>query len=255
MLHAERMPIIAGARGAAREAARRPAGGLDPRAIIQGIEESASLPAGAVERFSGYAVIGLPFRSGHVLALRRFPASSIGPGYASVWHRDPEQRWTFYSTIAPHLACSRYFGAEVTKDVVAPIHLAWLSPWQFLVVVKGAITWSVTLGETTASRAMNAAARCVPESWWRKRSVLAAFGAAARLVLGSGRVNLAGRTPNGQAYISNPRQIWPVSESYALIAGTDPGPLGPLPEQARLRDFLIPQRGVFAVAQAFLQTR
>lgn len=32
-------------------------------------------------RFSGYAVIGLTFSSGHVLALRRFAASSVGAAY------------------------------------------------------------------------------------------------------------------------------------------------------------------------------
>jgi hypothetical protein len=45
-----------------------------------------------------------------------------------------------------------------------------------------------------------------------------------------------------------------VKSSYAIIRGVDAGPLGPLAEQARLRDFLIPQRGVFAVAQAFSGT-
>jgi hypothetical protein len=40
-----------------------------------------------VERFAGYGVMGLPFRSGHYLALRHFPASSIGPGFRAVWHR------------------------------------------------------------------------------------------------------------------------------------------------------------------------
>ena len=31
-----------------------------------------AIPDGSGDRFSGYAVIGLPFSSGHVLALRRF---------------------------------------------------------------------------------------------------------------------------------------------------------------------------------------
>ena len=49
---------------------------MEPREIILNIEKSASLPLGKGDRFAGYTVIGLPFRSGHVLALRRFPASS-----------------------------------------------------------------------------------------------------------------------------------------------------------------------------------
>lgn len=51
--------------------------------------EHAGLPGGDEERFSSWGVMGLPFRSGNILAFRRFPASSIGPGYSAVWHRDP----------------------------------------------------------------------------------------------------------------------------------------------------------------------
>jgi hypothetical protein len=56
----------------------------EPKDIVDEIEAGAALPEGEDERFFGYAVIGLPFDSGHVLALRRFPASSIGPAYTSV---------------------------------------------------------------------------------------------------------------------------------------------------------------------------
>ncbi len=72
-----------------------------PRSQIERLESAPQLPDGADERFSGYGVMGLPFRSGHVLALRRFPASSIGPGYTSVWHRDPDGAWTFFATASP----------------------------------------------------------------------------------------------------------------------------------------------------------
>jgi hypothetical protein len=74
---------------------------MDPRTIIQEIEHIGSVPAGTEDRVAGYAVIGLPFGSGHVFSLRRFPASSVGPGYTSVWHRDPEGYWSFYSTVSP----------------------------------------------------------------------------------------------------------------------------------------------------------
>ncbi len=40
--------------------------------------------------------MGLPFASGHVLAMRRFPASSIGLPYTSVWHPDPEGQSAFW---------------------------------------------------------------------------------------------------------------------------------------------------------------
>ena len=44
------------------------------------------------EYVRGWGVFGLPFDSGHVLALRVFPQSSFGP-YRTLWHRDPEGRW------------------------------------------------------------------------------------------------------------------------------------------------------------------
>jgi hypothetical protein len=69
----------------------------EPAEIAADVERRPQLQAGAAERFFGYGVMGLPFRSGHVLGLRRFPASSIGPGYRSVWHRDAQGRWTFAS--------------------------------------------------------------------------------------------------------------------------------------------------------------
>lgn len=227
---------------------------MDPRTIIQDIEQNRSLPTGEGDRFAGYAVIGLPFASGHVLSLRRFPASSVGPGYTSVWHRNPDGYWTFYSTVAPEQGCSRYFGREVEKNVVMPIQIEWRGPAQFLVVAGSTITWEVTLAESTASRAMNVAARLLPESVWRKPSVLRAMGAAARLAFSTGRINLTGRTPNGHEFVANPRQVWPVNGSRAIISGVDAGAPGPLAKQARLRDFLIPQRGMFAVVHAFLKT-
>ena len=105
--------------------------GSEPREIIGNIEKTAFLPPGKADRFAGYAVIGLPFRSGHVLALRRFPASSLGPGYTSVWHRSPAGIWTFYSTVPPEQGCSRYFGKEIRSYFRASPRIAkasWTGP-------------------------------------------------------------------------------------------------------------------------------
>jgi hypothetical protein len=68
-----------------------------PRDQVLAAEKQARLLPGANERFSGWGVMGLPFRSGDVFAARRFPASSIGPGYTSVWYRNPQGHWTFYA--------------------------------------------------------------------------------------------------------------------------------------------------------------
>ena len=226
---------------------------MKPREIIQNIERTVTLPAGREERFAGFAVIGLPFRSGHVLALRRFPASSLGAGYTSVWHRNPAGVWTFYSTISPEQGCSRYFGAEIERNIVGPIEIVWTGPSQFRVTIGATLEWEVALSESTLSRLMNSLARLVPEAWWQKRMTLKMMGHAARIALGTGKMNLAGRTPNGHEFIANPQRVWLIDSSCAVVNGIDLGPVGALDQQASLNEFLIPQRGIFAVARAFLE--
>jgi hypothetical protein len=226
---------------------------MEPRQIIWNIEKSASLPNGKGDRFSGYAVMGLPFRSGHVLALRRFPASSIGPGYTSVWHRNPAGNWTFYSTVAPERGCSRYFGREIQRNVVGPINIVWTGPAQFRVVIGDTLRWQVMLTQTPLSRLMNVVAGLVPEEWWQKRTMLKVMGQSARMTLGTGKMNLAGRTPNGYEFIANPQRLWLIDSSHAVINEEDAGPVGHLDQQAKLNEFLIPQRGIFVVVRAFLE--
>jgi hypothetical protein len=62
----------------------------EPADFARDREERPELPEGTCERVSGYGVMGLPFRSGHVLGLRRWTASSIGESFTSIWHRDPD---------------------------------------------------------------------------------------------------------------------------------------------------------------------
>jgi len=227
---------------------------MKPREIIRNIEKTASLPAGKAERFAGYAVIGLPFRSGHVLALRRFTASSLGMGYTSVWHRNPAGDWTFFSTVSPEQGCSRYFGAEVQRNVVGPIDIGWTGPSQMRVRIGDLLEWELKLSESPLSRLINSLARMMPEEWWQRRITLKMMGQAARIALGTGKMNLAGRTPNGHEFIANPQRVWLIDSSRAVVNGIDLGPVGALVQQASLSEFLIPQRGIFAVARAFMET-
>lgn len=231
----------------------------DPREFAEQVELDTQIPDGTDERFAGYGVMGLPFRSGHVrsehvLGLRWFSVSSVGPGYTSVWHRNPEGRWTFYSTAAPLEGCDRHFGGGIDEVEQCDILIDWIGPWGFSVTVGGGILeWDVVLASTPATRAMNAVGRLVPEPLWRRAPVLSVMGAVAGRVLRAGRVGLQGTTPNGQWFISNPRLIWSIKESTAIMRGEELGGVGPVPEQARLGDFWIPQRGLFAFGAAFFQ--
>ena len=208
---------------------------------------------GANERLSGYGVMGLPFASGHYLALRRFPANPFGAPYTSVWHRDPAGSWTFTSTAAPEASCPRFFGAAVDTVVRAPITLDWSGP-AHLDVTAGPLRWSMELTTTPATAAMTAMARMMPAGAWESRALLAAMSRCVRPVLSAGRIRLVGSVPNGQWFEAAPRVLFAVARSTASLDGIDLGPLGPLPRQTHLGDFWLPQRGLFMVGGTVLET-
>ena len=226
---------------------------MSARNTIEVLERDAPLLDGTGDRFSGYAIIGLPFQSGHILALRRFPASSIGPGYTSVWHREPSGRWTFYSTVTPDLSCARYFGGQVERNVVTLIDITWVDSMRFRVVVGTAIEWHVALGTSLTIQLLNTVAGVIPERAWQMPAVLRLMGVAARATLGTGQLNLTGLTPNGHRFIANPRRLWSIESSHAAVDGVSVGPAGPLADQASLGDLLLPQSGLFAIARARLE--
>lgn len=201
--------------------------------------------------------MGLPFISGHLLALRRFPVTSVGPGYRSVWHRDPRGRWTFFQDAPPGQACTRYFGAAVSEVVAAQINLDWTGLQDLSISVTGSqrrLDWRIILRSTVSTGVMNAVGAVMPESWWRRPALLAAMGPIAGRMLGVGRVRLVGRVPNGQRFVVNPIRALRVAGSRATLDGADLGEIGPAPSQGALADFLIPQRGIFAIGRALFDT-
>jgi hypothetical protein len=227
-----------------------------PRDLVAELEARPSLPSGSDERFAGYGVMGLPFSSGHLLVLRRFPASSVGPGYRSVWHRDPAGRWTFFQDVPSAQGCARYFGPAVAEVATAKIDIDWHGPRQLSVTVTDdsrCLDWRVTLTSSAVTRVMSAVGSLLPDAVWRHPMFLAGMGVVAGPMLRAGKVRLTGRAPNGQRFIANPLSIWLVADSDAILDGVDLGAIGPSPTPGRLADFWIPQRGVFAIGRAFFQ--
>jgi hypothetical protein len=128
----------------------------EPRDLALRVEREHRLPEGNDELFSGWGVMGLPFETGHVLALRRFSASSVGPGSTALWHRSPEGAWRIISNVEPQVACPRYFGRELREARVDEIELSWTGRRSFRVTVAAArLEWEVHLASTWATRAMN----------------------------------------------------------------------------------------------------
>jgi hypothetical protein len=196
--------------------------------------------------------MGLPFASGHVLAMRRFPASSIGPAYTSIWHRDPTGRWAFWQNQAAELACPRYFSAAIAEARNVEIDLEWTEPSTIrLGVPELGFEWSATLRASGVTRFFNAVAAILPDRLWKAKPVLSLMGPVAGAALRAGRVGLAGVAPNGQRFIANPLRVWLVADTAASLRGVDFGPMGELDQQAALGDFWIPQRGIFAIGRAY----
>lgn len=203
------------------------------------------------ECFSGYGVMGLPFASGHVLALRHWERSDIGPPYTSIWHRDPSGRWDFWSTQPPALSCNRYTGESVDQTQQVSIETAWLSENRLSVASPEVdLEWEVVLESTAMTRMMGAVSRALPWRLRTHRALLKLMGPLGGRLLGVGRFNMIGRMPNRQLFIAAPNAMWIVSDSRARLRGTDLGPIGPLSEQAGVGDFLMPQRGVLAAGTA-----
>jgi hypothetical protein len=226
----------------------------EPAELAAAFERGVPVPDGTGDRFAGYAVLGVSFKSGDVLALRRFPVSSSGPAYTSVWHYDPAGRWTFYADVPATQGCARYFAPAVARSVVAPIRVEWNGPRSLAVAVDGgrAISWSLELRPTILTHVFNSAAPALSRLWLKHPRLLDLVAIVARVALGVGPLRLTGRTPAGSRFMDSPLAVWLVQSSRATIAGLDAGPGGRLRSALALGDFHIPRRGLFATSHAFM---
>jgi hypothetical protein len=218
---------------------------MEPRHAAAEMEIAPRLPGGKGDRFSGYGVTGVTFASGHVLALRRFPASSVGPPFSSVWHRTPAGVWTFYSDVDPSLGCNRYFGGE-GRAVEDEISIDWSGRYGFSVRVHRArIAWAVHLAPTSGTRALSALTGRIPDALWRNRPLRAGLGRATERLLQSGRIALDGMAPSGHCFAMDLHRCWMVDASAARIGDRHLGPTVLPHVQDRLGEFWIPCWGVF----------
>ena len=227
-----------------------------PRDLVAKIESDPAVVEGDDERFEGYGIMSAPFASGDILAMRRFPATSVGSAYTSVWHRTPDGRWHFYQNVAPPEACPRYFSADLSEMAVAKVIADWTGPRTFTVTVTGPVSlvWDISLRPSPVTLTLNAIGSTLPDAPWRSRFFLRVLGSFAGFALRAGHLGLVGYVPNGQWFIANPRLVWLVSNSSAKLDGHDLGPMGNAGEQARLGDFWLPTRGLFAIGRAFFET-
>jgi hypothetical protein len=222
-----------------------------PRTMVQRIP---FLSAEQGDHLYGYGVMGLPFASGHVLAMRKMH-SSDGLGYESVWHRSPAGAWTMWSDVEPSQSCPRYWGNDLQRAIQAPVDISWPEPSRMTVRVDNGrvLDWEVQLGSTPVTRVLSAVGRFTPNALWRRRAVVSAMGTIAGRMLRAGGMALRGNASNGQQFRVNPELVWLVTGGRAVLDGTDLGAFGPLPERVSLGDFVIPQRGVLALGHVFFE--
>jgi hypothetical protein len=76
---------------------------------------------------------------------------------------------------------------------------------------------------------------------------------AAKMTLNAGPLNFAGHTPNGHQFVANPRRVWLIESSDAIVNGGSVGAIGPLTPQASLGDLLLPQRGLFTLGRSHFE--
>jgi hypothetical protein len=198
----------------------------------------------------GWGVFGLPFDSGHVLALRVFPESDFGP-YRTVWHRDPSAEWSIYVD-GPRLdtACPRYYGAACASTGFASIALSWTGPATLRVLMNSpSLVWTLTASETPTLRVLNAISARLPLSSWRPRPMLHARERLARL-LRMGELQLAGTMPSGHRGVLMPQRMYFVEDSTATLGGVDLGRPTHVELNPTIGDVPLPARGVLAIGQA-----
>lgn len=226
---------------------------MNPRTAALALERSRRHGGAdpSAENMAGYGLLGLTFASGHTIGFRRFTASSIGPPYLSIWHRQPDARWIIHTNVEPDRACPRYFGPALDSYHVDDIEIAWNGPAELsITAVRARLHLALRLEATPLTRALSAAVRLVPD----RLLALPAFGAAAGRLLDAGRVSLRGRTPSGHSYLIRPHGLWRVAAAAAVLDGRDAGGLAVLPTQVALGDFMIPARGLFAAGRVAFST-
>jgi hypothetical protein len=120
-------------------------------------------PWAGFEHVKGWGVFGVPFDSGHVLALRVFPDNDFGP-YRTNWHRDPAGSWSIHvDGTRLDTACPRYYGAACDHTGYAHINLDWEAPASLHVTMDSpALDWTLTATTTPLLTALNAVSARLP---------------------------------------------------------------------------------------------
>lgn len=207
------------------------------------------------EYVRGWGVFGLPFDSGHVLALRVFPQNPFAP-YRTVWHRDPEGRWAIHAD-APRLdiACPRYYGPACDHVGHARIDVAWTGPRSLRVRMdQPYLEWSLSVMRSSVMGLLNPVSAHLPLASWRPRPLVRARELLAR-TLGMGVLEMAGTMPSGHRGVLMPQRMYLIGDAEATLEGIVLGHPTRLSENPMIGGVPLPARGVLAVGQAMWEIK
>jgi hypothetical protein len=98
------------------------------------------------------------------------------------------------------------------------------------------------------------AARLMPDAWWQNDIHVESDGRRSTIRVRNREDESCRENAEWPRVHRESARVWLIDSSRAILNGLDLGPAGALAQQARLNDFFIPQRGLFAVAEACLQT-
>lgn len=207
------------------------------------------------EYVKGWGVFGLPFESGHVLALRVFPENDFG-SYKSLWHSPPTGGWSIHVDGARlDTACPRYYGPACNHTGFAKIALAWTGPSTLRVTMDTpSLDWTLTASSTTLLDLLNVISATLPMVTWKPRSLVRVrelMGAA----LGMGHMPLSAKMPSGHAGILMPKRMYFIESSRAVLDGVDLGHPTHLPDNPSIGEVRLPKRGVLAMGQGVWKIR
>jgi hypothetical protein len=206
------------------------------------------------EYVRGWGIFGLPFDSGHVLALRVFPQNDFGP-YRTVWHRTPDGTWSIYVD-GPRLdtACPRYYGPACARVAHARIDLQWMAPDGLRITMDDpALSWSVVASTTPLLRVLNVVGPRLPLWTWKRPSLIRVREIIAQRMLGMGAIRMRCVTPSGHHGTLMPERMYFVDDATATLDGSDLGTPARAATTPDIGGVTLPARGVLAIGQAAWQ--
>lgn len=176
------------------------------------------------EHGRGYAVLSLPFASGHILGLRVMPENDFAP-YVSVWHRTPEEDWAIYvDGPALETACPRYWKPATRTVAFATIDVAWTGPTDLRVTMDDpALEWTLSMTAPPLQRALNAVDGALPLWTWRPASLRRVREWVARRYLGYGDIRLSFTTASGHDTVLLARENYRIAGASASLDGASLG--------------------------------